>query len=47
MLATPVADSEVAITFTVAWHADEKIIDVEVTGKLSNAAYDAFLSATE
>ena len=35
------------MTFTVTEHAEGKIIEVEVTGKLSKEAYEAFLPATE
>ncbi|HQX51030.1 MAG TPA: STAS/SEC14 domain-containing protein [Planctomycetaceae bacterium] len=35
------------MTFTISEHAEGKIIEIEVTGKLSKEAYEAFLPATE
>jgi len=38
---------ESKMTFTISEHAEGKIIEIEVTGKLSKEAYEAFLPATE
>ncbi len=35
------------MSFNVTEHADGKLIEIQVSGKLSKAAYDAFLPMTE